>query len=140
MLIRTIKYIATTILNDIHYIAIWLLIILLLLIALIEVNPPVQAVAEGEDVTFECTVIRQTSSLFVVWWLNNAYEVLNSIQSDVQSKKVTLQLSLRNVTNEDYQIYTCSGIDYAHNYIFVTASVMLSKYIYSYMMNSITFI
>ena len=71
---------------------------------------------------------------------NNETEVLSDSISDEQSGIVILPLSFINVMNEDYQIYTCSGRDYESDEIFVTATAILSKYIYLMLINSTTFI
>ena len=98
---------------------------IVILIGFIESNPPQQVAAEGEDVTFECVVIRKSSTSFTVEWTSDKSDVL--IFSDESNNTITLPLSLINVTNEDYQTYTCSGRDSDSNEIFVSASVVLSK-------------
>ena len=87
-----------------------------------------QVAAIGDDVTFKCTV--RGIPPFTVTWMNSSREVLSetSIDSSDDVSTGVVFLSLMNITTEDYQTYTCSGInDDENETAFVSESVILSK-------------
>ena len=93
-------------------------------IAFIQLSSLTQCAAEGENVTFNCTVTGIGTRPFTVMWLNDANVLIDSI--NVTMNPVTFPLTLQNVTSKNYRNYTCVGRDDETMMNFVSASAILS--------------
>ena len=94
-----------------------------LLLGYIQLNALTQFAAEGENVTFNCTVTG--THPFTVMWLNDTKELITS-SNITNMDTVTLLLNLQNVTSKDYRNYTCVGSDNKAMTSFVSAYATLS--------------
>lgn len=79
-----------------------------MLLEFIRVDFPSQVAEEGESVTFDCTVTGTVP--FTVVWYNSTMNMLEQSSSNesLMNGIVTLTLTI-NVTNTNYQNYTCVG-------------------------------
>lgn len=99
----------------------------------IKVCPPLKVAMVGGNVTFYCVV--SGTHPFTVTWSNSSNDVLEATASidsasstDSGDEMISLFLPLPNVTEEDFQEYTCSARSNDTNVTFAKASAVLSEY------------